>query len=171
MHSDSRSGWIGAYADASWDSNNSAKNLGGYAFWLRMPSRRVIRWGVTPPKVKNSSVAEAAAIFAAVAYARRYMHEVRGMTVKSDCKSIVDAFKAKTSRDPVVHEWITRAYAFAAEYKIDLRFAWVPGHKGDSSTQSYLNRAVDKHAGVARRSRKSGGTIKLLHEDEELPDV
>jgi len=146
--------WITAYTDASW---HEGDRRGGWALWIRTDDTQLCRWGPTPAKARSSLHAEAAAVFAAVHTAAPMFAQAAGMTVKTDCQAVVDAFDGRCS-DPLVREWLDRCGTIARAAGVQLRLAWVKGHQPKGkNTGSWLNNVVDDRARKARLTQRSGG--------------
>lgn len=143
-----RSGWIAAYADASWSDSDKR---GGFGVWIRTDDVRIVLSGPTPEKVRSSLHAEAAAVFAAVWTAREFFADVRGMTVRTDCMAVVNSFMADRCRDPLVQDWTQRATNMAKAAGIQLRVVWIKGHQSRKrGIGQWINGEVDELAGQAR---------------------
>ena len=147
--------WITAYADASW---HEGDRRGGYALWIRSDDTQLCRWGPTPAKARSSLHAEAAAVFAAVHTAAPMFAQAAGMTIKTDCQAVVDAFGDQPHRDPLVRQWVDQIGIMIRAAGISLRVEWVKGHQPKTkNTGSWLNNVVDDKARKARLTQQAGG--------------
>jgi ribonuclease HI len=145
--------WVTCYTDASF----SRRHGGAWAVWLRSTKGRIVQSGVCPSYVKDSNVAELAAIFAGVYIAiRSWGSQVRGIFVRSDsvvALAWVDP-QAPLGRLRATRRLQRKLRELLASAGVELSCRHARGHRPrNESTSAFLNAHCDRLARDARLRR------------------
>lgn len=143
--------WVTCYVDASFSRGQG----GAWGVWLRSARGRVVRHGLCPDYVRDSTAAELAAVYAGVYLAQRTWPETRGVLVCSDCQA---ALQWAQPGGPHARRGARRVqeklHALVSDLDIAIQCKWVKGHQpARSSTAAYLNHHCDRMAVRARRQK------------------
>lgn len=139
------------YVDASFIPETGA---GGWAMWLRAPGRRYVAYRHLPVEQmakyaasgRGATAAEAAGILFSVLKARELGYD--SLIVKSDAQTVVKWLSAEA---PPRRTWSRPIYDRyrALTAGMDVRLAWVRGHREGLGSEPYINRQVDAYARTA----------------------
>lgn len=145
--------WVTLYCDASF----SGKDGGAWGVWLRSEKGRIQKRGRCPKSVRDALEAE---FYAAEMGVRIAVEEwqAEAVQVNSDCMAVVTGLGSgyRWSGRKSIRQTQDRIFKLGAR----LRTKHVKAHTGGQDTRSYLNRQVDKLAGLARRG-VDHGTMSL----------
>ena len=144
---------VTCYTDASW----SERDGGAWAVWIRSDAGRIVRQGLCPPWVRDSTLAELSAIYAALYLSvRAWGGAVREVLVVSDSR---DALRFAAEDTPPARGQRARALQrkireLAEAHGVVLLGRWVKAHqRGTADTAAYLNNECDR---LAKRRRRAG---------------
>jgi ribonuclease HI len=136
--------WVTLYCDASF----SGQDGGAWGVWLKSEKGRIQRRGRCPKWVRDALEAE---FYAAEVGIRLAVEEwqAQGVQVNSDCMAVVTGLGSgyRWSSRKSIRQVQDRIFKLGAR----IRTKHVKAHTGGQDTRSYLNRQVDRLAGLARR--------------------
>ena len=147
--------WVTCYTDASFCVDGAR-----WGVYLRAPDECIEKSGKCPDYVCDSLEAELSAILAGVYLVlKRWGREVRGIFVRSDCKSAIDLLQtpltARTQRRrPGIVRLRERILSLAYGHGVELHLRWVRGHQQGNSAQAFVNRRCDELARGPRKRKK-----------------
>lgn len=141
--------WATAYTDASFDSNTGEGSWGVYLRHSKAPFK-VERGGRCD--VRDSFAAEMHALVVAVALAQVAWPDLKGIGVKTDCKSLlhVARWDSKPHRRPDIARLQSQLQTLLDQGPY-LRVRWVKAHQTNRTVQGWVNNRVDR---IAKRHRK-----------------
>jgi hypothetical protein len=144
---------VTCYTDASW----SEREGGAWAVFVHSEAGRIVQEGLCPPWVRDSTLAELSAIYAAVYLSvRTWGDAVREVVVVSDSR---DALRLAGEGTPPARGQRARGLQrkireLAATHRLSIHCRWVKAHqRGALDTAAALNRECDR---MAKRRRRAG---------------
>lgn len=144
------------YLNIVADGSYSTTQGGGWAFYVRFNSKKLIRKGKCPNFCTSSNHVELAAIYAAIRLGLEKFPAADVIRVCSDSKvalkAVEDCITDIPMRDPVMHSFQTRIQKIISEPKRIIKCTWVAGHQHpDTGKNEYKNNYCDLLAKVGRK--------------------